>query len=537
MNKRSIVLFLFIGLLFVVIGCTSDAEPDEETVSESTEENSDETPKKSDDSSLSDTLNIALNAQPPHLDAPRTAATASRDVARLIFETLVTLDSNYQVQPMLAESFETDDNQTFIFHLREDILFHNGETLTAEDAVASMARWTESSQILGEIFIDAQWEAKDDYTVQLTLKEPSALALDMMASPKEFAAIMPENIVESATAEGVDEYVGTGPYELIEWKQDQYIHLQEYIDYQPLDMEPDGLSGKKEALVENIYFHIVNDASTRVAGLQTGEYDFSYMLPYDSYDQIDADENLDTYLMPSGSMILQYNKGSDHITADFDVRRAINVAIDKDALMLAAFPNEESFNVQSSYMEKEIANWYSEAGSEFHNINDPELAKEILEESDYNGEEVRVLASRDYDHHYNMGVVLHEELSNIGINSVLEVYDWPTTNKIVLEDDTFEIFVVSLSTVSTPPQFLSLSSTWAGGVDDDDVLTELNNVQMSRTLEEGQETWENLQHYLWEEYLPASVIGTYSDFFAANDKVEGITMTAGPIFWNVQVYE
>lgn len=535
--RRLILLVLFFGFIFICLSCSSEADSAKETTDNQVEKSNEEQSKESDSPKTDDTLNIALNAQPPHLDAPRTAATAARDVARLIFETLVTLDSNYQVQPMLAESFETDDNQTFTFYLREDITFHNGERFSAEDAVASMERWMESSQILGEIFIDAVWEVVDEYTVQLTLSEPSALALDMMASPKEFAAIMPKDIVASATAEGVDDYIGTGPYELIDWKQDQYIHLQEYVDYVSIDAEPDGLAGRKEALVENIYFHIVNDASTRVAGLQTGEYDFAYMLPYDNYEQIEAADHLDTYLMPSGSMILQYNKGSDHITTNFAVREAINTGIDKDALMLAAFPNEESFNVQSSYIEREIANWYSEAGDEFHNLNNPELAKEILEQSGYNGEEVRVLASRDYDHHYNMGVVLHEELNNLGINSVLEVYDWPTTNKIVLEDDTFEIFVVSLSTVSTPPQFLSLSATWAGGVDDEFVLAELKNVQTSNTLEEAQETWHDLQHYLWEQYLPASVIGTYSDFFAASNKVDGITMTAGPIFWNTTVYE
>lgn len=523
--------------MFFGFSCSSSTDSDDETRSIQSERNEVDQYNENEKRKIRDTFNIALNAQPPHLDAPRTAATATRDVSRLIFETLVTLDSNYQIQPMLAESFETEDNKTFTFHLREDVIFHNGENFTADDAIASMNRWMESSQILGEIFLDAVWDKIDDYTIQLTLKEPSALALDMMASPKEFAAIMPKDIVESATAEGVNEYIGTGPYELVEWKQDQYIHLKAFAQYEPINIEPDGLSGKKEALVENIYFHIVNDPSTRVVGLQTGEYDFAYMLPYDNYEQIQADENLDTYLMPSGSMILQYNKGENHITSNFAVRQAINTAIDKEALMLAAFPSEDSFHVQSSYMEKEITNWYSEAGSEFHNLNDPELAKEILGQSGYNGEEVRVIASRDYDHHYNMGVVLHEELTNIGINSVLEVYDWPTTNKVVLEDDTFEIFVVSLSTVSTPLQFLSLSTTWAGGVDDEYVLRELNNIQTSNTLEEAQKTWDNLQHYLWERYLPASVIGTYSDFFAANHKVEGITMTAGPIFWNVIVYE
>src|SRR5690625_1825369 len=158
-----------------------------------------------------------MDGQTPTLDQPTDAATADRNTARLIFETLMTVDSDYNPVPMLAESVNTEDNKTYTFHLREGILFHNGKEMVAEDVIASMERWMEKSAITGSAFDDASWEATDDYTVVLKLKVASPLVLDTIASPKQAAAIMPKEIIDAAPSEGVEEYVGTGPFKFVEW--------------------------------------------------------------------------------------------------------------------------------------------------------------------------------------------------------------------------------------------------------------------------------------------------------------------------------
>src|SRR5690625_4487556 len=200
-----------------------------------------------------------MDGQTPTLDQPTDAATADRNTARLIFETLMTVDSDYNPVPMLAESVNTEDNKTYTFHLREGILFHNGKEMIADDVIASMERWLELSTITGNIFEGATWTAKDDYTVVLELQQPSSLTLDTLATSKQAPGIMPKEIVESATAEGVEEFIGTGPYEFVEWRQDQYIHYKRFDDYQPREEEADGLGGKKEALLDEIYIHFVPD--------------------------------------------------------------------------------------------------------------------------------------------------------------------------------------------------------------------------------------------------------------------------------------
>ena len=82
---------------------------------------------------------VALTAQPPTFDAPMTVSQAALDVAQNFFETLYTQDEHFKPTPMLAKSCEiSDDRKTYTFRLREDVLFHNGKEMDADDVAASM---------------------------------------------------------------------------------------------------------------------------------------------------------------------------------------------------------------------------------------------------------------------------------------------------------------------------------------------------------------------------------------------------------------
>src|SRR5699024_642386 len=243
--------------------------------------------EKDEGGNVSGELRVAHNAQPPTLDPHMTTAGVTSDMSRIAFETLLTVDFDYQPMPMLAESVEeSDENKVFTFHLREGVTFHNGKEMTAEDVVASMNRWLERSGVASEAFGNASFEEVDEYTVVLELEESSSIALDVLASKEQFAAIMPKEVIDEADAEGVKDLIGTGPYEFVEWKHDQYVHFTKFDDYQSVDVPADGLGGKKEALVKDIYFDIVTDASTRVAGIQSGEYDIAFAIPFESYAQL-----------------------------------------------------------------------------------------------------------------------------------------------------------------------------------------------------------------------------------------------------------
>lgn len=544
MRGSKFIFALMLVLFLAIFGCSSNPvtkEGDNSTDETSTDEKDEEGEEKEEEKEQSTgggELRVAINAQPASLDHPQDPAVVVRDTARLMFETLVTTDSSFKPVPMLAESIDiSDDGKTYTFKLREGIKFHNGKEMTSEDVVASMYRWLEKSSITGTIFNDSTWEANGDYQVVLTLAQPSVLTLDTMASAKQAAAIMPKEVVESAAPEGVTEYIGTGPFKFVEWKQDQYIHFTKFEDYQPVESPTDGLAGRREALVDDIYFDIVTDQTTRLSGLQTGQYDIIYGVPYDNYEQVLNDPTMDPYVDSYGEFIFIYNK-LEGPASDFKMRQAINAALDMDKIMMAAFTNEDLFWLHSGYMHKNISSWASEAGSENYNQKDPEKAKQILEEIGYNGEEFVIMTTRDYDYMYSASVVIQDQLNAIGINAKLEVVDWATLlDKQNNSPSDWDAYVVGSSIVSTPSQLLAISPTWAGGVNNDKIIEAVKEIETSVDNAEAKKLWDDLQLYAWEEHLPITSLGGYYVLYGATDKVEGFQTFSGPIFWNTKLID
>lgn len=527
------VRLLLLGLLLVAFlaacgsGDTSDSQSETDATEGATEEKSGDEAEATEGGEL----NVALNAQPPTMDPMFSTAVATRDVTRLVFETLLTIDSSFQAQPMLAESVESDDNQTYTFKLREGVKFHNGEEMTADDVVASMERWMQLSSSAIEAFGTADFVAVDDYTVTMTLEEPISVTLDIIASPGQAPAIMPKEIAEAAGQDELDEFIGTGPYEFVEWVQDQYIHLSKFDDYSSLDTPSDGMAGKKEAKLDDIYFRMVSDHSTRLAGLQTGEYDLVYQVPLDNFEQVKNDPDLDAEAELVGNLNLVYNK-QEGLMSDINMRKAVNAALNLDDVLLAALINDETMLLNSSYMNPQIEHWASDEGSEYYNQNDIELAKQYLDEAGYDGEEIRILTTRDYEYYYSAAVVIKEQLEEAGMKVELAVYDWATVTELREDPNEWELLTNGFTFRSEPSQILEFRSTWAGGVEDEKV-EELKKAMIdAETQEEAKEYWDELQRYGWEEFLPVTKLGNYGNVYGAAKNVQGYEIFTGPIIWN-----
>src|SRR5699024_9679970 len=146
------------------------------------------------------------------------------------------------------ETYEiSEDGKIITFHLRQGITFHNGEEMTSEDVIASLERWQEKSSQAKTYHGETVFKAEDDYTVIAEMNESTTLDMYVLADMTQFASIMPKEIIDNASDDGVQEIVGTGPYHLEEWKQDQYIHLKKFEDYQSRTESADGLAGEKKA--------------------------------------------------------------------------------------------------------------------------------------------------------------------------------------------------------------------------------------------------------------------------------------------------
>lgn len=380
---------------------------------------------------------------------------------------------------------------------------------------------------------DAEFRTNGKYTVVLEMSTPNSLILPIIAGSKQIASIMPKEVISDADASGATEYIGTGPFKLKEWKQDQYIQLTKHTDYQPVDMPTDGLSGKKEALVDNLYFSIVPDSSTRLVGLQTGEYDVSMNLPYDNYEQIENDPNLVSDINLYASITVVFNKQEGLLSNEL-MRKAFNAALDMDKILLAAYTNEQFYRVDPGYVFPEQTDWYTNVGKENYNQKDKDLAKKLLDEAGYNGEELTLMVSRDYEYYYNAGVVIQEQLEEIGINVNLEVVDWPTQQERMNYPDQHDAFITGFTTVATPLHLLYLNSSWPGWTNDAAISEQLEKMGTATSLEVAKQHWVKLQERAYT-YLPVVNIGHTYSFGGLSDKLDGYVNFLGPNLWNTTI--
>ena len=530
MKIKKIGLFLlFLMFALVLVGCTEDAPSTTDTGGDATE------PAKQNTESdyTGGDLHVALNTQPPSIDPHMGTATATKDAARPIFETLVALNSNYEVQPLLAERFEqSDDGLEFTFYLRKGVKFHNDKEMKAEDVVASLERWIGKAGRAKNALGDGKFEILDDYTVKLTLPQPSVGALHVLGSLNQYGAIMPKEIIENAPDTGITEYIGTGPFKFVEWKTDQYIHYERNEDYQSPEGTPDGLAGKREALVDNLYIDFVADSSTRVAGMTTGEYDIGINMPVDSYEQLKGVKNLKHETALSSGNSLRFNL-KEGIFADPAMRQAFNMALDYEAIMQAAFRSPEFYRLSPGIMFPEQKDWYTDAGKENYNPNNPERAKEMFKEAGYNGEVIRVITTRDYEYMYNSAIVIQAQLEKIGVKIELNVVDWPTQMALIEDSSEWDAFTTGYSTVTDPTQHLVYDPKNTGWNEDEKTAELIAKIRTSATPVAAYPYWEELQEHTWITNLPYIRIGDFFTLYSYNEDVVGFNQFEGIVLWNV----
>ncbi|KAB2338570.1 ABC transporter substrate-binding protein [Cytobacillus depressus] len=531
MKLRQMGFFILFGIFaLLLVGCSSSSSTEE---SEGSNESKKSEEPKGESKFTGGELHVALNTQPPSLDPHMGTATATRDAARPIFETLVTLNSKYEVQPMLAERFEqSDDGLVYKFYLRKGVKFHNGKELKAEDVVASLERWVAKAGRAKNALGEGKFEILDDYTVQLTLPQPSVGALHVLGATNQFGGIMPKEIIENTPETGITEYVGTGPFKFVEWKQDQYIHYVKNEDYQSPEGTPDGLAGKREALVDDLYINFVSDSSTRVAGMTTEQYDIGIMMPVDSYDQLKSTKNLKNEIALSSGAVIVFNKKQGPLS-DPAMRQAFNMGLDYDEIMLAAFTSPEFYRLSPGIMFPEQTDWYTDAGKENYNPNNPELAKKMFKEAGYNGEAIKILTTRDYEYMYNSALVVQAQLEKIGVKVKLDVVDWPTLMQLYTEPSSYDAFTTGFSTVTDPTQHLIFDPTFSGWNDDAKTADLIAKIRTSTTPAEAFPYWEELQEHTWTTQLPYIRFGDMNILYTYNDNVEGFKQFEGVVLWNV----
>jgi len=376
------------------------------------------------------TLRVATVTPLPSIDWQNSTADACQQVMWHVYEGLVEYNSEFVPSPMLAQSWESNEDFTrWTFHLRQGVMFHNGDVMDAWDVKASIERFQRG--YVGDRLKGITVNVLDSYTVEFVLEEPNTVLPGILANFHAHPCIMPKEIAETVPPGELKppDVVGTGPYRLVEWKPGVRLVLERFENYTPNTNYTgwDGVAGYKIPYIERIEFYPVSEPTVRVAGLLAGEYDFICDIPGLEYQRLKDDPNIVT-LRQGGSYPCVLLNVNNPPLDNLLVRRAIQVGIDIEEIGLAASQGvRDLFALDGHLMTMVIKRWYWDGWKDLglYNQADTERARSLLEEAGYAGEEIVFLTNHSSAIHFRSSVAMLEQLKNLGLNVIMEVYDWP----------------------------------------------------------------------------------------------------------------
>jgi peptide/nickel transport system substrate-binding protein len=327
---------------------------------------------------------IGINAEVRSLDPHHVpAAIIGNRVYHMIYDQLTRTDSAGQVQPMLATAWENTDDTTWVFTLRPDVQFQDGTVMTAADVAYSLNRLLFSDQ---ESLIRTQFapfitsvEATGDLEVTITTPALDPLLPLRLASP--YAGIMPEAYTESAGFDAVQTApIAAGPYRVAEVVAGERLVLERHDGY---------WMGAPQ--FEQIVIRVIPETATRVAALQAGEVDFITTVSPDLVDQLDAADGLRVDTVSVYNFMLIYFNTTTGVTANPEIRRALSLAIDREAIAETLWGGRVRA-MNDYYLPGEFAYDADRAGFPY----DPEQAMALLAQAGYAGEVLEFTPPADY---------------------------------------------------------------------------------------------------------------------------------------------
>jgi peptide/nickel transport system substrate-binding protein len=246
------------------------------------------------------------------------------EINLLLFDGLMAHDADNNVVEGLAESYEYDEgSNTYTFHLRENVKWHDGEPFTADDVkftIEAIKNPDNESEIYSNYVEVSDIKVVDEHTVQFVLSEKNAAFLEYMT-----IGILPKHLLEGKSMQE-DEYfhkpVGTGPYKLEEWDEGQSITLVRNDDYY-----------KGAPKIGKIIFKIVPDDNVKALQLEAGEIDMAKITPKDAKNFEGKDDYKIYNMKTSDYRGIMYNFNNQFWKDNADIIPGINYGIDREAMV------------------------------------------------------------------------------------------------------------------------------------------------------------------------------------------------------------
>ena len=346
-----------------------------------------------------------------------------------LYDPLIFPDEDGEVQPHLAEDWDvSDDGLEFTFYLRDDVTFHSGNELTADDVAFSLERFLElgegNSSLLADFVQPDGVTIEGDYELTMELEQVYAPFLSVLT----LLFVVDEDEVRgdgdewgSEALDGAD--AGSGPFELDTFDPGSHVIWSRYHDY--WQDPPDGA-------FENIRCEIIDEDSTVRSLIRTGELHMtSQYQSEETYNTLEDDDGL--YIQEDATATLLYFKMNTQIepTDDPEVRKAIAYGFDYEQARTEISPGSEQ-------AVGPVAPVFEEHNPDVEQPTyDPEYAQEILADAGYDEGELEIVFThvRDDDMQEMNALLFQENMQQIGIDVDINPQTWGTMTELATSVD------------------------------------------------------------------------------------------------------
>ncbi len=352
-------------------------------------------------------LTYGLSTYPPNLRPFEYTGGASQTVKVLMYRGLLIFGADGKIHPEVAESWDMTGPTTYVFKLRDNAVFHNGEPVTAEDVKYSLAQimapgstafFRQEFQVIDRV------EATAPKTVAITLKQPMASFAAIMASGNS-----PIISAKAGTA-NPNQPVGCGPFILAESERGVSLSLKaNKAFYKP------GLP-KSDIL----RFVAYADDSLRVAALAAGDVDIIEYVPWQSMKSLAENPDMSLQSGLAAYMYLVFNAAAGPFK-DARVRRAVALAIRRDDIVTGAFLGMGQ--PLDGLPIDPVSPFYDKASADLWSY-DPDKARSLLNEAGAANLSVTLLATATYGMHKDTAEIVQQNLGEVGLQVELSLPEW-----------------------------------------------------------------------------------------------------------------
>ena len=352
----------------------------------------------------------AMTSDPVTLAPFGVTNTSAYEPGNLAYESLVRWDQNLNVLPALAESWETPDNMTYIFHLRQGVQFHSGKELDSQDVVYSLNS-QKSPPPPGNVTTFypkiASTEALDKYTVKLNMSQPDGTVLGYLAW-NIYSHIVPDGLYDRTDPRNTED--GSGPYKITEFVPNDHVTLVRHANYWRTGFP----------YLDGITFKVMTDQQARVAALRSGAVDGT-TISSDIIPTLSNDPNLKVLKTVTAAFreLQMTIKGQGKPWEDVRVRQAINAAIDRQAIIDNVYAGDAVFSskIPASYGDWPIQD--AELRSTFEKY-DLDAAKKLMNDAGVSGFDVTLQAIANPNDYVQIAEIVKSQLSKININVTVQ---------------------------------------------------------------------------------------------------------------------